>query len=25
VTLRGSPNQTTIGIGASYSFDVKIR
>jgi MipA family protein len=25
VTLRGSPNQTTIGFGASYSFDVKIR
>jgi outer membrane protein len=25
VTLRGSPNQTTVGIGASYSFDVKIR
>jgi outer membrane protein len=25
VTFRGSPNQTTIGIGASYSFDVKIR
>ena len=25
VTLRGSPNQTTIGIGFSYSFDVKIR
>jgi outer membrane protein len=25
VTLRGSPNQTTIGVGASYSFDVKIR
>jgi MipA family protein len=25
VTLRGSPNQTTIGIGASYAFDVKIR
>ena len=25
VTLRGSPNQTTIGIGASYSFDFKIR
>jgi outer membrane protein len=25
VTLRGSPNQTTIGIGASYSFDVKIQ
>src|ERR1700736_1886081 len=25
VTLRGSPNQTTLGIGASYSFDVKIR
>jgi outer membrane protein len=25
VTLRGSPNQTTFGIGASYSFDVKIR
>jgi outer membrane protein len=25
VTLRGSPNQTTVGIGASYSFDFKIR
>ncbi len=25
VTLRGSANQTTVGIGASYSFDVKIR
>jgi outer membrane protein len=25
VPLRGSPNQTTLGIGASYSFDVKIR
>jgi outer membrane protein len=25
VTLRGSPNQTTVGIGASYSFDIKIR
>lgn len=25
VTLRGSPNQTTYGIGASYSFDIKIR
>jgi outer membrane protein len=25
VTLRGSPNQATVGIGASYSFDVKIR
>jgi len=25
VTLRGSPNQTTFGIGASYSFDFKIR
>ncbi len=25
VTVRGSPNQTTVGIGASYSFDVKIR
>jgi MipA family protein len=25
MTLRGSPNQTTVGIGASYSFDVKIR
>jgi outer membrane protein len=25
VTLRGSPNQTTFGMGASYSFDVKIR
>jgi hypothetical protein len=23
--LRGSPNQTTVGIGASYSFDFKIR
>jgi outer membrane protein len=25
VALRGSPNQTTFGIGASYSFDVRIR
>lgn len=25
VTLRGSPNQTSIGIGASYSFDVRVR
>lgn len=25
VTLRGSPNQTTFGVGASYSFDFKIR
>lgn len=25
VTVRGSPNQTTFGMGASYSFDVKIR
>ena len=25
VTARGSVNQTTVGIGASYSFDVKIR
>ncbi len=25
VAVRGSANQTTIGIGASYSFDVKIR
>jgi outer membrane protein len=25
VTLRGSPNQTAIGIGASNSFDVRIR
>lgn len=25
VTLRGSPNQTTIGFGASYSFDFRIR
>jgi outer membrane protein len=25
VTIRGSPNQTTFGIGASYSFDVRIR
>jgi outer membrane protein len=25
VTVRGSPNQTTFGIGASYAFDVKIR
>ena len=25
VALRGSPNQTTFGIGASYSFDIKIR
>jgi outer membrane protein len=25
VALRGSANQTTVGIGASYSFEVKIR
>jgi outer membrane protein len=25
VALRGSPNQTSFGIGASYSFDFKIR
>jgi len=25
VTLRGSSNQTTVGLGASYSFDFKIR
>jgi outer membrane protein len=25
VTLRGSPNQTTFGLGASYAFDVRIR
>jgi outer membrane protein len=25
VTVRGSPNQTTFGVGASYTFDVKIR
>lgn len=25
VTSRGSPNQTTFGIGASYAFDIKIR
>lgn len=25
VTVRGSANQTTVGIGASYSFDFKIR
>jgi outer membrane protein len=25
VTRRGSPNQTTVGIGASYAFDFKIR
>jgi outer membrane protein len=25
VTLRGSRNQTTAGIGASYAFDIKIR
>jgi outer membrane protein len=25
VTIRGSPNQTTVGIGASYLFDVRIR
>ena len=25
VTARGSVNQTTVGIGASYAFDVKIR
>jgi MipA family protein len=24
VTLRGSPNQVTVGLGASYSFDVRI-
>lgn len=24
VTVRGSPNQTTAGVGASYSFDVKV-
>jgi MipA family protein len=25
VTVRGSPNQTTFGVGASYSFDIRIR
>ena len=25
VTLRGSANQTTVGVGASYSFNVRIR
>jgi outer membrane protein len=25
VTLRGSPNQTSIGLGASYSLDVRVR
>jgi MipA family protein len=25
VTLRGSPNQVTVGIGASYSFDVRVQ
>jgi outer membrane protein len=25
VTLRGSPNQTSIGVGTSYSFDVRVR
>ena len=25
VSVRGTPNQTTFGIGASYSFNVKIR
>jgi MipA family protein len=25
VTLRGSPNQSSVGIGASYSFDVRVR
>jgi len=25
VTVRGSANQTTVGVGASYSFDFKIR
>jgi outer membrane scaffolding protein for murein synthesis (MipA/OmpV family) len=25
VKLRGSSNQTTIGLGASYSFDFRIR
>jgi outer membrane protein len=25
VMVRGSPNQTTVGIGASYSFDFRIR
>jgi outer membrane protein len=25
VTLRGSPNQTVVGVGASYSFDVRVR
>jgi MipA family protein len=25
VAVRGSPNQTTVGIGATYSFDFKIR
>ncbi|HLG82588.1 MAG TPA: MipA/OmpV family protein [Bradyrhizobium sp.] len=25
VTVRGTPNQTTVGIGASYAFDFRIR
>jgi outer membrane protein len=25
VSLRGSPNQTSIGLGTSYSFDVRVR
>ena len=25
ITQRGSPNQTTFSIGASYSFDVRVR
>ena len=25
VTLRGSPNQTSVGVGVSYSFDVMVR
>ncbi len=25
VTVRGSPNQTSLGLGASYSFDVRVR
>src|SRR5208282_2661165 len=25
VALRGSPNQLNVGVGASYSFDVKVR
>jgi len=25
VQLRGSPNQVTVGLGASYSFDVRVK